>query len=308
MFDYSTTGILASIRDLIYAGSSTRDWPDAKLLRVINREIGGYLLPMMMSARRNHLATYTDQALVASQAAYWLPTKAAGSKARALTLVDSVGAHQGDLVELDLEQAIRYSIAGKPCAYFWRGNQIVLVPTPTGTQTLYLRVHYLNRPSTLVLASACVPLTSGSQGGANFTVNFSGTIPSGYSNGTAVDIVQGRPGFDVLFSGSIVSQTASSLTFTGTLPAQLLSGDWVALSDTAPVVTGGIPEIVVGCLLKKVALETMSARANDESFRQLRSLKKDDEKLALQFLNRRNTGAREKAGAGSLDRFRGGGG
>lgn len=313
-FDYSTTGLLASVRDLTYSGTSLRDWPDDKLLRVINREIAQYLVPMMMGARTNLLATYADTALVASQSAYWLPSKAAGLKARALQIVDSTGAPYASLVEAPLEDAIGFGQSagsitqGVPSRYYWRGNQVVLWPVPSGTPAgLYLRVYYLNRPSSLVLNSACIQITAISSGASTFTLSFAGTIPSGYANTTLCDLVQNLPGFDVLQSLAITSQTASSVTFTGTVSPQLLVGDWVCVSDTAPVVTGAIPEVVVGCLISKVAMVAGSGKMSLDQYNILRGIRKEDEKRAEQFLNRRNTGNAPVAGGGALYRFTGAG-
>lgn len=314
MLDYTVTGVLQSIRDITYTGTSLRDWPDDRVLRVLNREIEKYLVPMMMAARTNHLATYTDIPLVSAQSAYWLPSKAAGMKARAVQLVDSNGNAIGRLDEAPLEDLINYGasllsggtvVQGQPARYAWRGNQFVLWPVPQPAPALSLRIYYLNRPSSLVLNSACVQITSKTQGSGNYTLGYTGTLPTGIADGAVCDLVQNVPGFDVLATGPLASHTGSTLVFSGTLPTQLQVGDWVCVTDTAPVVTGAIPELVIGCLIEKVALVMNAGKVAIDAFRASKELLKDSEKAAKEFLNKRNTGDTPVAGIGSINRFRG---
>jgi hypothetical protein len=316
VFDYSTTGLLQSIRDLTYAGGSIRDWSDDMLIRLLNREVAAFLVPLMAAARRNHLATFTDQALVTGQAAYYLPSNAAGQKARAVQLVDASGNPFAPVKEADLEEVINWGATisngtvaqGVPARYYWRGNQMVLYPVPgAGLPALSLRVYFLNRPSSLTPVANCVQSTSfGSSGGGSFTLNVA-SVPATLANGATVDLVQAIPGFDILGSFPLASQTLTSLTFTGTRPAQLAAGDWACPTTTAPVVTGGIPEIVVGALIEQIVLKVMNGKADNDTFNRQRSVVSDSKKSALQYLNRRNTGDRDTAGGGSLQRFRRGG-
>jgi hypothetical protein len=73
------------------------------------------------------------------------------------------------------------------------------------------------------------------------------------------------------------------------------------------VITGSIPEIVVGCLVQKVVLAVLAGKSDNDSFNRQRALLGADEKRAHQYLNRRNTGDRETASAGGLSRFHRGG-
>lgn len=311
-FDYTATGILNRIRDLSYAGNSIRDWDDTKILRLVNAEVYEYLVPMILTARKNHFDTYKDQALVASQAGYYLPTDASAMKVRAVLLVDSAGNAYAPLQERELEDFVGFGSsfltgtlpAGIPQVYCFQGNQLLLFPTPSGSPAgLSLRIHYARRPSALVTNASCVQITA-LPGGSTVTVA-SGSIPSsGYSNTSAVDVVQNNPGFDLLLSSTISSQTATSIVFGATVPSTVAIGDWVCVSGTAPVITGSIPEMAIGCLLKKCVLEILSGKADDAAFKRTAMLMQMDEKRAHQFLNRRNTGDRPKAGIGSLYKFK----
>lgn len=310
-FDYSTTNLIASIRDITNAGSSQQDWPDVRLLRVINREIDAFLVPFIEEARKEHFDTYTDTPLVDGQATYYLPSKAMGGKLRAAQLVDASGNPYAPLVEIPLEQGINLGVSigsvqqGIPSRYWFKGNQMVLSPTPSGSATLSLRLYHPNRPSTLVTNSACIQVTS-LPGGAptgSLRIGFTGTAPVTYAVSTSVDAVQNRAGFDVLLSGTISAVAAGTLDITGTQPAELQVGDWICLADTAPVVTGAIPDMVIGCLIKKVALEVMAGKADDGAFNRLRVLLEMDKRQARQFLRRRNEGDHPKA-SGGMHRFK----
>jgi hypothetical protein len=314
VFDYSADNLLTIVRDLIYAGSSQRDFDDPRLLRMLNRHVDAYMMPMVMAARKNHHVTFTDKSVVAGQNAYYAPTKACGGKLRALHMVDSAGNPYGELREASLEQAINYGQSvytgpipqGVPQTYYWRGNQVVLFPTPAGnTPAATLRFYYAARPSTLVKAATCVAIT-GFPGGAaqgSFRVQFA-SAPATYTTSSACDLVMAHPGFDVMFSGTPSAVTSTTMDFVGTQPTDLAVGDYVCLTDTAPVVTGAIPELVVDCLCQKVALEVMNGKALDSEFRRRRELLRDSEKAADAFLRRRTEGDHAKVGGGSLSRFR----
>lgn len=198
---------------------------------------------------------------------------------------------------------------GTPGAYWFQGNQICLYPVPDGSTGLSLRVFYLNRPSTLVLPTTCVQITGFPGGGpANtFRVSFSGTVPAGYGVNAVVDLVQNNPGFDVLATSTVAAAASSTLDIGGAAPANLAIGDWVCVSDTAPVVTGAIPELVIGVLIRWCQIEILSGKADDAAFKRALAMLGQAEKAAHQFLNRRNTGDRPKFGIGSLHRFKRGG-
>ena len=313
-FDYSVTNLLQSIRDVSNVGPSNQDWPDAKILRLVNREVMEYLVPMIRTARNGHFATYQDVPLVAGQAAYPIPSKAVGMGLRADQLVDANGIAYGRVTEDQLEDVINYSGSwsagpqpqGTPTRFYFRGNSVVLFPTPSGTPALSLRLYFDARPSALVLNATCLQVSSFPVGapGGSYRLGFTGTASTGYTAAVVCDLVQNVPGFDVLQTVAISNTGSGYLEFVGTKPSQLAVGDWICLTDSAPVVTGAIPEIVVGCLIEKVALKVMSGKSDDAAFnRQARLLKKDEES-ARSFLKRRTTGDRPKAGAGSLNRFR----
>lgn len=319
MFDYTADNLILSIRDIIYAGSSNRDWDDIKLLRLINRQVHEYLLPFILRTRKEEFVTFTDQLLVANTPAYRLPSKASAARVRAMQLVDSNGMPYSALVELPLEKAILVNgngltgplPLGLPQGYYFRGNQVVLVPTPDGQQGLSLRIYYPARPSTLNTKVNFIQI-SGFPGGASagfFRVGFTGTAPSGYVTAAVCDLVQNVPGFDVLFTGVVNAVSAGTyVEFAGTLPTGLAVGDWICLTDTAPVVTGAPAEVVLGCLINKVALQALSSKSDDDAFKRTSALLKDSEAEAKALLNpNRNAGDRPRAGIGSLYRFHRGG-
>lgn len=302
------------MRDITYTGSSIRDWPDDRLLRLLNREIEEYLVPLIATARKNHFVTFKDIPLVANQRLYTIPSRAAALKTRAVQLVDASGNPFCDLQERELEDGINLGAsgviaqfpAGTPQVYWFVGNQLSLFPVPSGSPALSLRVYYLNRPSQLVAASSCIQITAfpGGAAAGNFRVSFSGTLPAGYVNGTSVDCVQNVPGFDVLLTGPVAAQTTTTLDITGTQPSNLAVGDWICVTGTAPVITGSIPEMVIGCLVRICQLEVISGKADDAAFGRASKMLALAEKRAAQFLNKRNTGDRPKAGMGSLYKFR----
>src|SRR6185295_1522206 len=119
--------------------------------------------------------------------------------------------------------------SGVPQFYWFQGNQVWLYPTPTGSPSLSLRVHYLNRPSTLVGTSSAIQITGfpGGAPGGSYRISYSGTAPTGITGAAAVDLVQNKPGFDILQSTTLTAVSAGTIDVLGTQPASLLSGDWL---------------------------------------------------------------------------------
>jgi hypothetical protein len=300
MFDYTADNIVQSLSDDVYAAASNRDWDKTKLLRLLNRMIFSYLIPFIEQHRKDFFLKSTDLPLVANQAAYYLPSKAAGGKLRAIVVVDVNGNPYLTLRELALETAITFGSntlfgpypTGIPQGYYFVGNQIMLWPMPNGSPAgLALRCYYVNRPSSLVYQSSALKVTG-------FPL---GTVP------ISCDLVQNVPGFDVLASAltPVNFQQGAFVEFTGTQPPQLAVGDWVCLTDTAPVITGGVADYTE-CLIQRAALQMVSAPPDAEAIKARRAILDLTERSARAILTmRRNDGDRAKVGAGSLYRTRG---
>ena len=310
-FDYTASGLLAAVRDITNAGTSQADWPDPDLLRLINREINGYLVPFVLDYRKEFFSTFQDQPLIGGRSSSFLPSGAVGGKLRAAEIVGPpFNLSVAPLVEVPMEQGtlLAGQSSGMPTAYYFSGNKIVLVPAPSDA-TYSLRLHYPQRPSTLVLPSACVRIDSLVPGAApgSFRLGLSGSVPGNYSAGAYVDLVQGDPSFDVLLSSAVLDSTPTTIDILGTQPADLQVGDWICQAGTAPVVTAAIPDLVMGILVKKVAMEVMSTKGDNEAFGRLRALKAEDEQRAKVYLRRRNEGNSPRIGIGNIYRFKYGG-
>jgi hypothetical protein len=316
IYDYSADALLQEIRDVANAGASTQDWPDDRLLRLINRQVLEYLLPFILRTRKEDFVTFTDQALVQGVNAYRIPSKATAARIRALALVDPQGNAVAKLIELPLENAILAgadSLAGPvpqgtPTGYYFRGNQIVLVPMPAQLNGVSLRVFYPARPSMLALKAGFIQVTSFPGGAAPgfFRVGIGAAVPGGYGANAACDLVQNQPGFDVLFTGAINAIVAGSyVEFAGTMPTGLAAGDWVCVTGTAPVITGAVAEVTRGCLVNKVVLEILGAKSDDAGFKRRRDLlKMSEEEARSVLLAPRNTGDLTKVGANAIHRFK----
>lgn len=319
-YDYTADTLLLSIRDVVQAGASNRDWSDTQLLRLVNRQIQEYLLPFVIRTRKEDFIASADQPLVGGTAAYRIPSRATAARIRAVQLVDSSGNAYSSLQEISLEDAINLtspallgsSPQATPTNYYFQGNQIVLVPTPPTLAGIFLRVYFPARPSTLALQANFIQITGFPGGAASgfFRVGIGAAVPGGYGANVSCDLVQNVPGFDILYTGTVNALTAGSyVEFAGTLPTGLAVGDWVCISGTAPVITGAVAEVTTGCLVNKVALEILASKTDDEGFSMRgKLLAKSEAEAERLLLPNRNMGERPKAGAGALYRFRRGGG
>jgi hypothetical protein len=255
--DYTTTELIASVRQRAYVALSPRDWTDAAVLRLLNEQMEEYLMPKLAERRLEYGVESSDLTVMGGTAAYQIPAVAMAGKLRAVSWL--LGGQTRPLSEIDLPVATSMQpvLTGYPTGYYFLGSQLVLYPTPAMGGTL--RVFYYRRPNQLVLPAAVCASTAGS--GTGMTVNIaSGTLPTA---GQVVDIVQARPPFNVLLTTTVVSiNTGTGAVVLGAaLPSTFVAGDYLCATDTAPVTTGLWPE-VTKALIAAVAVRILEAKGD----------------------------------------------
>jgi len=296
---YTSTELLASIRQRSFTAGASRDFQDSDVYRLLNELATTYLLKLIQKRSTNYLVETVDLTVTAGVPSYPVPSVATGGALRAITLL--LAGIPYPLVEMSLPQAVATNLAPMstqfPTGYYMMGPNIVLFPT----QTLagILRIHYHRRPSVIVAPSACVQITSlpGGAAAGYYRIGFTGAAPTGYVNAAAVDVVSNIPNFYRWATNVALSNvTGTTMDIPGTQPANLAVGDWICLYDTAPVVTDS-PAEVIDCLCERVATDMMKAKGSTESFeRMLKGLEMKEADCGP-LIATRNTGNMRKISA-----------
>lgn len=279
MADYTTTELLASVRQRAQIPTSQTTFTDAKLLRIATEEMRSMLVPFIMSVREEYFVTYKDYTITASQSAYRIPERAIGGKLRDAVMVDS----SGTIYELTRipSQRRANSNTGTPNSFYIEGNYVCLYPTPAVTVNT-LRLYYYQRPGELIATSAAAACT-----GLSSTVVTSGAVPSTMSTSTPLDFIRNGPGFETLAIDKTPSgKTGTTLTFAAsTIPSEFAVGDYVCLAGQSPIPQ--IPYELHTILYQRTAIKVLEAIGDDAGLKRAREQLKEMENYQVQLISNR---------------------
>lgn len=293
---YLSSSILLAIRERANIPTSTVTLNDASLLRMIDEELQGYLVPFVKRQREGYFQTSRDITLSVGVSKYRLPERAvAGSIVRAWYV-------DGNGCEIPLALIASHQVSewrssavqtGQPAAHYFEGSKVCLVPAPNTAATL--RIEYELMPSQMVLPTAVSAVTAinGNQ------VTLTGPLPASFVSGTSFDFVQGNPGFDCLGIDKTATVSGSVLTFTaGSVPSDLAVGDYVTLAGQSPFPQ--IPASLQLMLQHRVIITALQSLGDNDSLREARNELVEIEKVANTLLAPRSTGSAQKITGGIL--------
>jgi hypothetical protein len=292
---FTCEDLIASIRRRAFLPRTENgeDYPlDQDIIDVVNEEVPGWLVPFVLSHRQGHFSAKKDIALVAGQAEYLVPSRAAGADISFAQIVDSSGnVLVSELPQEDAEIATQHLGSGPPAAYFFRGNAIVLVPTPAASVNS-LRLEYPQGPNQLTLSTHAGVVTSVTQNSGSFRVAYSGS-PAGFSVGLAFEVVHAKPGFEIVALGACTGTGSGYLDFAGTVPSGVNVADFLCLEDTAPVLTN-VPKDILPLVCQWVAVRLLGDRGTEEQFDRASKIFQALEERAKEYLGKRDRNAHHK--------------
>lgn len=230
--DFTTTALLASLkrRGMLNANSDALD--DSDYLAIATEEMQSSVMPWLIGLREEYGVADYDVSYTAGTAAYRLPPRAAGDSLRNVLIQASTGDYV-PLGRVEPEVASMYGSTGLPVGYYFKDQDLVLVPTPTAAGSIRLQYH--KRPSKLVATSAVATISS--INGGRTVITTSATIPSTIVSGISIDVVDNTPGFKTLAMDYTTTATTSGTTITVTtaLPSSVAAGAYVCLAGESPV-------------------------------------------------------------------------
>lgn len=231
-FDYTTTGLLASLKRRGMIPSSDEALATSDFLAIADEELQTYIVPLLISVREEYLVTSKD--FTPDGSTYPIPPGAIGGKLRDVLISNGSGGFYA-LPRIEPERVENWGTTGGPVGYKLEGNNVVLVPaaTPTGT----LRMTFFRRPSHLVATSAVATITAINTGTSTATTNLN---PSTFSTSQSFDFIKANPGFDALYeSATATTATASGTSWIGSVlssnTAGAAVGDYICLAGDSPV-------------------------------------------------------------------------
>lgn len=289
MPNYTTTELLASIKRRGQIPTSQNTFSTADMLAIADEEIRVEVLPLVMTLRESYYETYSDITIVSGQTAYDIPERAVGFKVKDI-VVRSTNGDERSLSRIDSEVRGEDSSGSDISSFYFEGNKIVLTQTPASSNGDSLRVRYFIRPSSLILPSAAASITAIDTATNTVTVS---SLPSTISTATPVDLVKKKPNFQVHTADATISSILSlDVTFSASLPDDLVVGDYLCLAGESPVIQ--VPVELQPLLAQKVAVTILRGLGHREELKDAKDELESMRGLARDLLNPRIDGEPKK--------------
>lgn len=264
---WDTSSILDRVKNITFMPTAQNVFTEARLVDMINEEMYAYITPFLLEAHEDYLLTYTDISLVASTAAYDLPTDALGDTLQDVKIRYADGREDNvPRRTTGMGDSMFARSTDVPTWFQIRGNQIIFpIPTTTLTDPV-VRLYYHKRPAPLAVTTD-YGLVSAIDTGAP-TVTYASA--SGLNGDALVNVQRGDGLYD--FRVESWSGSATSTVFTPDNTGEIESysvavGDYVVADGYAAVPQ--LPRELVPALCYRVGINILRARGLEQLAQQL---------------------------------------
>lgn len=188
-------------REGMLPATSSDGTADSDILAQGQIELETRVVPLILRVREEYFNTIQDQTIEVSRSRYRLPRRAVGGAVRNVTMVRSDGTEKR-LFHFELEYIKKYYSTitpGEPDGYYFRGDDVVLVPTPNITGCK-LRIEFPTRPGrmTALTSNQYCTLDGSTQwvdnGGLTWEIEAIGSI-AGSGSARPIDLFRADNGF-----------------------------------------------------------------------------------------------------------------
>ena len=260
---------------------------DSDFLGIADDIIRGLLVPLILSLREEYfVSTPETEALVVGQEEYDIPYRAIGRTLRDLKLID--GSTRKNMTLISLEDEHLFTSYNTPNSFYFRGDKIVVVPTPTATG-YSLQKWYDLVPSRICTVSQAAIVQSISTDSVVCT-----NVPTTITTGTCIDFIQAKSGSSILgMDATITNQAGNQLDFsTGIVPSTLVAGDYISICQTSPVIM--LPEEAYPLLETLTCQQILRSIGDFEGATALDATAEKQEKLMKLMMEPRVQGEEKK--------------
>lgn len=234
--EYLADELIDSVREEGLLPDADEESTTPKIRRILNREQRLYLMTLLLKAREEYQCDSITVAVVSGTARYALPSRAVAASIRR---VERVAASPIPLypVSQDRLQSLGGSAFGTG-DYYLDGNYLVLIETPSSTDTL--RVVFARRFNKVVAGEEACVVTDFDADAKTVTLALASdddvtAPPDAFTATGSYDFIRGTPHFDLLAEDSAATALASNVLTFSSLPGELAVGDFVALAGQSPV-------------------------------------------------------------------------
>jgi hypothetical protein len=232
---YSTASLLATIKRKAFIPSTQETFTDEDLLAIATEEMHNTLLPAILNTREEYYVVRQTIPLVSGikNMSYDIPSRAVGMGLRELS--QTVGGVERNMPRMEIEDKVYDDFSSNSCGFYIKNNTIYTF----GTQDGDLNMYYYLRPGDLVKTDEATTIVSYDSDNKQIVV---ANVPSGWTTGTVIDVVNNKPGFDTrMISNTIASVSGTTITLSEAFPTRnngdslVAAGMWVTQEETSPV-------------------------------------------------------------------------
>lgn len=269
---YDSATLIDAIKREAMIPTNQSTFTDADFLAFANQETRIGIVPTIMSMHEEFFVRDSDDVtLVANKNNYTIPTRAIGSKVRAVFYKDTNGNLQS-MTRIDPSDRPFYqqsNIQNSFVFFYVQGNDVVLLPDVGANPTGSLVFSYFLRPNDLVDASRVSTISNIAEdsllGTTTFTVD---QIPTGFTTASVHDVLQTNPGHKTInmnVTPTAIDSTNLTLTFdTDDVSSDIIVGDYIAFAGEC--IIPQIPSSLHDILAQRVAARCLQALGDQPGF------------------------------------------
>lgn len=252
----TSTEFLADLKRLITLPANQSRFADSDFFAFAYRKMNDTLLPVIDSCDQEYFVVRTITPILSGTTYYAIPPRAMARKLREVKIVGPSGG-RSDFPKIAVEREQFYRASGTPFGWYFMGDHIEIVPTPSATG-FSLQLWWFLPPGKLIPVTEAAVVQSIDTVLGEVTVT---SVPSNIVAGSVIDFIQGVSGNATIGTDvTIVSILGNVITFDPTsiptVPA-LVAGDYISLAGYSPVVQ--IPDAAVPYLVTMTAMEVLQA-------------------------------------------------
>ncbi len=302
--DYTTTELLKLVKELGFIPTNQSQWSDARLLRLADRALQTYVMPVLMSAHQHYFDETYSFPTEPNKATYDIPVRAAYEKLNYVRIQTSTSNLPIPLSLIEPAESWQFSwtgAAGQPTNYMFGPHGITLFPTPS-VSTYTVNISYHRRAPKMVLTSEAGQVSSN---GGTFLV-CQATVPSAFTATPRpkLDVMRGTPGFkywmtDVqcnvaTFGTNVYFEDSSG----GALSpdASIGYGDWVTVANEA--VIPPVPFEFLNLLSIATAREYLAVNGSPQQQSNCKDMMDEESVALLSMITPRSDGDVQKIKSG----------
>ena len=246
---YTADDIVTRVQRIAAIPLNAPGFDSSTVLSIVNDELTSEVVPFLISLRGEWMIDKVDTLIDGSTEFFNIPAQAVGGLLRDVQIVNKDSdAMETDDIYYDLQRVDPGDAQNAHFpAFVLRGDRVQVVSVES-YKNYYLRLTYWRRPNELTLITSARQVVTVGTGSVTVA-----SIPSSWTMAPTLDVIQSTPQFRA--KGEAIATTIIGTTITGTFPADIAVGDWLALTGYSPVAQ--IPDICYPYLAQSAALKVL---------------------------------------------------